>query len=201
MTLARRARLRLVLVVALVTALGPVPGAASARIDPGLGDSTGRASGLDDVLSGEPSLGLGAHRSHRPARGVWPMRPRPDVVRRFEPPASRWGPGHRGADLAGHVGQPVRTALAGTVSFVGRIAGRGVVVVDHGATRTTYEPVLGSVSRGQRLAAGDVVGRLAGAGSHCAPRACLHWGLRRGSTYLDPLTLVDAPRPVRLLPW
>jgi hypothetical protein len=29
--------------------------------------------------------------------------------------------------------------------------------------------------------------------------ACLHWGLRRGETYLDPMTLLSPPR-VRLLP-
>lgn len=136
-----------------------------------------------------------------PRQGVWPLDPRPDVVRAFDPPTSTWGAGHRGADLAGHVGQEVRAALAGRVSFAGRIAGRGVVVVTHGATRTTYEPVRTAVSRGDRVATGGVIGTLEWSGSHCLPVACLHWGLRRDQAYLDPLTLVGGPRPVRLLPW
>jgi hypothetical protein len=83
--------------------------------------------------------------------------------------------------------------------FAGRIAGRGVVVVGHGATRTTYEPVAASVAVGSALAAGDVIGVLELPGSHCFPRACLHWGWIAGDTYLDPLRLVGAG-PVRLLP-
>jgi murein DD-endopeptidase MepM/ murein hydrolase activator NlpD len=103
-------------------------------------------------------------------------------------------------DLAGRVGQPVHAALAGRVSFAGRLAGRGVVVVDHGATRTTYEPVTAVVHVGDRVGAGAVVGRLELFGSHCFPRACLHWGLIEGAEhYLDPLVLVGAG-PVRLLP-
>src|SRR3712207_6926505 len=35
--------------------------------------------------------------------GVWPLRPRPEVVRGFDPPDVRWGSGHRGVDLAGDV--------------------------------------------------------------------------------------------------
>jgi hypothetical protein len=45
-----------------------------------------------------------------------------------------------------------------------------------------------------------VLGELELLGSHCLPRACLHWGLVRGETYLDPLTLVGRG-PVRLVPW
>jgi hypothetical protein len=33
----------------------------------------------------------------------------------------------------------------------------------------------------------------------CPVAACLHWGLRRGEVYLDPLSLL-APPEVRLLP-
>jgi len=132
--------------------------------------------------------------------GVWPLQPRPDVVRGFDPPHVRWGSGHRGVDLSGRVGQPVHAALAGTVSFAGRIAGRGVVVVDHGATRTTYEPVTASVRRGEGVGRGEVIGTLAWFGTHCLPAACLHWGLRAGDLYLDPLSLVGGPLPVRLLP-
>lgn len=131
--------------------------------------------------------------------GVWPLQPQPPVVRGFDPPDSPYGAGHRGVDLLGVVGQPVRAALAGTVSFAGLLAGRGVVVVDHGATRTTYEPVTATVPVGTPVAAGAPVGTLALAGSHCFPRACLHWGWIEGATYLDPLRLVGAG-PVRLLP-
>jgi hypothetical protein len=135
-----------------------------------------------------------------PAReGAWPLLPRPEVVSGFDPPASPWGAGHRGVDLGGQSGQTVRTALAGTVTFAARLAGRGVVVVDHGGVRTTYEPVDASVRVGDRLARGSRIGTLRRSSSHCFPRACLHWGLVRGRTYLDPLTLVGAG-PVRLLP-
>ncbi|QWZ09083.1 M23 family metallopeptidase [Nocardioides panacis] len=135
-----------------------------------------------------------------PAPGVWPLEPRPEVVSGFDPPGTRWGSGHRGVDLAGRVGQPVRAALAGRVTFAGALAGRGVVVVDHGATRTTYEPVAASASVGDDVGAGTVLGRLELFGSHCFPRSCLHWGLIEGREhYLDPLTLVGAG-PVRLLP-
>lgn len=184
------ARILVVLLVplALLGACSP----AFARYDLGARADPQQAS-LTEVLR--------ARREPAPSRGVWPLHPRPAVVAGFDPPAVRWGAGHRGADLRGHVGQPVRAALAGRVAFTGRVAGRGVVVVDHGAARTTYEPVLATVRRGQRVATGAVIGRLAGVGGHCAPRACLHWGLRRGDTYLDPLTLVDAPQPVRLYPW
>lgn len=133
------------------------------------------------------------------AAGQWPLRPRPDVVRRFDPPDSPWGSGHRGVDLAGRPDQAVRAALPGHVTFAGLLAGRGVVVVDHGGTRTTYEPVAAGVAVGGVVAAGDRLGALSPVGSHCAPFACLHWGWLRGDVYLDPLLLVGAG-PVRLLP-
>ncbi len=135
--------------------------------------------------------------------GAWPLRPEPEVVERFDAPASPYGPGHRGVDLLGRPGQPVRAALDGEVAFAGRIAGRGVVVVVHGATRTTYEPVAASREVGDPVTAGDVLGRLEVAPSHCLPRTCLHWGWigtgPTGDTYLDPLRLVGLG-PVRLLP-
>lgn len=134
--------------------------------------------------------------------GVWPLQPVPSVVRAFDPPTSTWGAGHRGVDLAGSVGEAVRAALAGTVTFAGSLAGRGVVVVDHGATRTTYEPVTPSVTVGDEVRAGEVIGTLTLTLSHCLPSACLHWGLIRNAddVYLDPLSLIGLGAPVRLLP-
>jgi murein DD-endopeptidase MepM/ murein hydrolase activator NlpD len=132
-------------------------------------------------------------------RGEWPLRPAPEVVERFDPPDSAYGPGHRGVDLLGQVGQQVRAALDGSVTYAGMLAGRGVVVVDHGATRTTYEPLAATVAVGVPVAAGSPIGTLELTRSHCFPRACLHWGWIEGETYLDPLLLVGAG-PVRLLP-
>ncbi len=131
--------------------------------------------------------------------GEWPLTPEPQVVARFDPPSDPYAAGHRGVDLLGDVAQPVRAALPGSITFAGPLAGRGVVVVEHGPTRTTYEPVRAGMTVGDAVSAGDVIGHLELFGSHCFPRACLHWGWRAGDTYLDPLRLVGAG-PVRLLP-
>jgi murein DD-endopeptidase MepM/ murein hydrolase activator NlpD len=131
--------------------------------------------------------------------GVWPLQPQPTVVRAFDPPDLPFGSGHRGVDLLGSPGQQVHSALPGRVTYAGWLAGRGVVVVDHGATRTTYESVSALVQVGDLVARGQGLGTLELFGSHCFPRACLHWGWIRGETYLDPLLLVG-DGPIRLLP-
>lgn len=120
------------------------------------------------------------------------------VVRRFDPPDQPWLPGHRGVDLLGVDGAGVAAAMAGRVVFSGTVVGRGVVVVSHGELRTTYLPVRPLVPVGRNVAAGEVIGELQG-GHACLGGTCLHWGLKRGEEYLDPLGLFDAG-PVRLLP-
>jgi murein DD-endopeptidase MepM/ murein hydrolase activator NlpD len=128
----------------------------------------------------------------------WPLGPpAPRVLRAFSPPSSPWGPGHRGVDLAGRPGQAVYAAGPGRVSYADRLAGRGVVAIDHGALRTTYLPVRPNVHVGRRVASGTRIGVLEDGLLHCRV-PCLHWGLRRGALYLDPLNLVQ--RQVRLLP-
>jgi hypothetical protein len=53
------------------------------------------------------------------------------------------------------------------------------------------------------VAAGEVVGTVEPTGSHCTS-TCVHWGLRRGEAYLDPLSLLPPwllrRGPSRLLP-
>jgi len=138
-----------------------------------------------------------------PSPSGWPVGGAVRVVKGFHPPDTPWGPGHRGVDIAAEVGSPVLAAAAGQVSYAGVLAGRGVVVVSHGSVRTTYEPVAALVSVGDRVSAGHPIGRLT-AGSHCGS-PCLHWGLRQGKAYLDPLRLTQGQQPgftgeVRLLP-
>jgi murein DD-endopeptidase MepM/ murein hydrolase activator NlpD len=121
------------------------------------------------------------------------------VVRGFDPPAQPWLPGHRGVDLAAVPGDAVVAAGAGVVSFAGPVAGRGVVSVTHGALRTTYEPVTATVRAGDTVAPGDRLGTLAAGSGHCGGvPSCLHWGLLRGTEYLDPLLLLGRSHPVLL---
>jgi hypothetical protein len=164
-----------------------------------------RASGLLAAAGLLAALGLAlaapvaAVGSPAPGWG-WPLHPRPPVAARFDAPAGPYSPGHRGVDLVAPAGSFVLAAAGGTVVFAGRVAGRGVVSVDHpGGLRTTYEPVAARVSRGDLVSRGAVLGVLEAGPSHCPGQACLHWGLRRGATYLDPLALLGAGR-VRLLP-
>jgi hypothetical protein len=49
------------------------------------------------------------------------------------------------------------------------------------------------------VARGSPIGTLIAGHAGCPREACLHWGLRRGETYLDPLLLLRPVR-VRLLP-
>ncbi|WP_432558065.1 peptidoglycan DD-metalloendopeptidase family protein [Granulicoccus sp. GXG6511] len=130
-----------------------------------------------------------------------PVRGAPEVVRPFEPPAERWRAGHRGVDVAAPVGGEILATANGVVSFVGRIAGRNVLVIDHGEVRTTYEPVSATVPVGTRVRAGQVVGRL-DEGHDCgrAGVTCVHVGLRQGEDYLAPVFVVAAQNTVRLLP-
>ena len=133
------------------------------------------------------------------ATGQWPI-PGP-IVAPYDPPAADWQAGHRGIDLAATPGEPVRSMAAGTVAFVGSIGGIAVVTVGYpGSTRlrSTYEPVIGSVRVGQRVAAGEVIGTVAASGGHCGG-SCLHVGLRTDSRYLDP-TLLVTRRPAVLRP-
>jgi murein DD-endopeptidase MepM/ murein hydrolase activator NlpD len=141
----------------------------------------------------------------------WPLTGSPTVVRTFQPPASRYGPGHRGVDLAAGAGAPVLAAGAGMVVFAGMVAGHGVVSLSHeGHLRTTYEPVVANVVAGQWVGKGAQIGTVQPGHAGCPVPVCLHWGAFRSPTqvplpgdlereYLDPRRLVGRAR-VRLLP-
>ena len=119
------------------------------------------------------------------------------IVRAFESPAHRYGPGHRGVDISAPPGTQVRAAAVGRVYFSGVVAGRPSVSIDHGnGLRTTYTPVSGSVRKGDVVTSGQVIGTLQP--GHCTS-ACLHWGLTDGTDYHDPLPYLTLRR-VRLVP-
>lgn len=133
---------------------------------------------------------------------TWPLSPTPRVIRTFVLGPKPWSPGHRGVDLRADLDQEVLAAASGTVVFAGMVAGRGTVSVQHSSgIRTTYEPVRPLVRAGDRVSAGQPLGKVSA--GHRPDVICLHWGARIGSHYLDPLLLLDrrySGRPV-LLPW
>ena len=136
--------------------------------------------------------------SRLPTPAGWPLGGVPEIQRGFAPPSTAWASGHRGIDLVAKPGEAIRAAADGTIAFVGSIAGKPVISIDHGSVRTTYEPVISTLRVGERVALGQVIGVL-GTGGHC--RNCLHWGLRERKKYLDPLLLLGNRRgQLRLVP-
>ncbi|HSJ45294.1 MAG TPA: peptidoglycan DD-metalloendopeptidase family protein [Euzebyales bacterium] len=166
----RRTRWLATLVLAVLLVGGP----AWARPTPG------RASG--------PPAWAPVRRSDAVPAAVAPVGGR--VLRHFDPPATPYGPGHRGVDLAGVRGEPVRSALAGTVTFAGHVAGVMWVTVTHDrGLSTTYGGFASSVRIGDAVALGAPLGTV-------TERARLDWGARRNRGYVDPLRLLGGWRPV-----
>jgi len=141
---------------------------------------------------------LSTGRSDAVSRWVWPLVG--DVVRGFERPATAWAAGHRGIDIQALPGSEVRAPVAGLITFVGPVAGRGVIVL-----RTledddvTLEPVEPAVVLGDVVNAGDIIGFLRG--GHLG-RNALHLGIRVKGEYVDPLPFLPLqPRIVVYDSW
>lgn len=161
---------------------------------PSPADGTASVPGVDPRAGGSDAVS---------PRWLWPLSPRPAVLRPFQAPLSRYGRGHRGLDLAAERGALVLAVEAGRVRHAGPVAGRGTVTVQHGdGLLSTYEPVEPRVRVGDLVVAGDVLGAVHSvAGSaHCGGGTCLHLGARRlRLSYLDPLPLLRGGR-LALLP-
>ena len=105
---------------------------------------------------------------------------------------------HTGVDFAAARGTPVHATAPGRVSFIGRRGGYGrVVEIAHGSeTMTRYShlsAVPDGLSRGDRVAAGDLIGRVGATGTATGPN--LHYEVRVNGRPTDPLSddrLVEA---------
>lgn len=135
---------------------------------------------------------------------VWPVEGTaggpPAVEGDFDAPDSEYGPGHRGIDLGTLVGAPARAVAAGVVAFAGSVAGVDVVTIDHGAERSTYQPVAATVAVGDAVDAGDVIGKVVLGPFHCAS-PCMHVGRiqQDSEQYLDPLDRLTGHSRIRLV--
>ena len=145
---------------------------------------------------------LGAPQGSPAAETAWLPPVRPLVVERpFVAPAGPYAPGHRGVDLKAEPGTPVRAPASGVVRVAGTVAGKDVVSLEHAQPvlgrrgwRTTYEGVRATVTVGESVTAGESLGLVV---THAHGRG-VHWGLKLGREYADPLLLLR--RPVVLKP-
>lgn len=112
------------------------------------------------------------------------------IVRTYQPPATDYGAGHRGIDVAAQVGDIVVSPIEGTVTFAGNLAGRGVITVSAGALKVTIEPVTSMVPKGTPVTAGRTIATVSGSG-HC-PETCAHIGVRIATRYADPFAVLGS---------
>lgn len=147
----------------------------------------GRAMEAEPLPSATPVLAAAAARAAS-TRWYSPLPGALTVTRPFAPPATRWAPGHRGVDLRADTGSHVRAAGSGVVVYAGRLAGRGVISIEHApGVRTTYEPVRARVRAGQQVSGGHLIGWVSPDRRHSGS---LHWGLKVRGTYADPMRLL-----------
>ncbi|MHB1137913.1 MAG: murein hydrolase activator EnvC family protein [Microthrixaceae bacterium] len=109
------------------------------------------------------------------------------VVDGFRMDAGPYGPGNRGLEYDTEAGTPVRSVGAGRVVFVGPVAGRWALTVQHpdGRRSSLTGIVAPRVAVGELVATGQVL-------ALAADR--LHLGVREGERYVDPAALFAATR-------
>ena len=98
---------------------------------------------------------------------------------------------HTGVDFAAARGTPVQSTAPGRVSFIGWRGGYGrVVEIAHGSDTLTRYAHLSAVpedlAQGQRVAAGDVIGRVGATGTATGPN--LHYEVLVDGRPTDPLS-------------
>jgi len=160
---------------------------------------------LDPALSEQEAATRAAIYSQQTPEQFWAgvfLRPLPGPI------SSQYGVGrsynggpvasfHRGTDFALDEGTPVGAANSGMVVFSGELPIRGLsVILDHGGgVFTAYHHLsAASVSEGQFVSTGDLVGFVGASGLSTGPH--LHWELVAGGVEVDPmLWTVDTVAP------
>ena len=99
---------------------------------------------------------------------------------------------HYGVDIDGNVGDPIRSATAGTVTFSGWRGGFGyLVIVENGNTEYFYAHASQLlVSVGQQVEPGQLIARVGATGNVTGPH--LHFEIRVEGTPVDPLPILEA---------
>ncbi|HEY2665696.1 MAG TPA: M23 family metallopeptidase [Actinomycetota bacterium] len=101
---------------------------------------------------------------------------------------------HEGIDIGAPQGTPIRAAASGTVTFAGQMSGYGnIVILSHAGgleTRYAHQSAM-SVTAGQTVAAGEVIGAVGATGEATGPH--LHFEVRRNGVAVDPAPYLGLP--------
>lgn len=126
------------------------------------------------------------------AAGPWSWPVSGPVINGFDPPASPFGSGHRGIDIAAAAGTPVLAPAPGTITFAGPVAGHLFVTIDHGGgVESTYSWVSAIVvKKGDAVVAGSLIAR-SGTGHPSDVVPSLHMGVKLHDVYVDPLAYLS----------
>lgn len=147
---------------------------------------------------------IGAGAAPAAAAGTWTWPVAGPVIRGFDPPASPYGSGHRGIDIAAPAGSVAVAPADGRVSFAGPVGGRLFLTIDHGGgLESTFSWVSAlQVRRGDLVVQGQPVARTGG--GHVGDLvANLHFGVKLDDAYVDPLDYlgpIDISALIRLAP-
>ena len=128
-----------------------------------------------------------------PDRAGWTWPLLGAITQRFGESLTPYGY-HYGIDIDGSTGDPVRAARSGTVTVAGHYdnCGGNEVHIEHSDGLVSWYRHLSriDVAVGDRVSAGDLVGRVGNTG--CSLGSHLHFAVSRGTTFLDPLGYLPA---------
>ena len=99
---------------------------------------------------------------------------------------------HTGADISGHMGDPIAAFADGTVEYTGEDDSYGLYFqLDHGNGVKSFYAHCSKVEvvKGQRVSMGDTVARIGSTGSSTGPH--LHLELKFNKMHLNPAYYVD----------